>query len=174
MKKRFIILCFMVLLSMFLYASDWYEASIVSPTPFLGNNGEIFKLSDGSVWEVIYEYRYMYKYYPYVTVSPSQGKLLIDGKKLNVTMLVPGSGSKKPKSNPETPILIESRIDGEFNGFEGDSIFKLVNGQIWQQTEYYYRYRYRYMPSVLIYKSGESYKMQVEGIDRAIRVHRLK
>jgi len=33
-------------------AQDCYQSSIVSPTPFMGNNGEIFKLADGSVWEV--------------------------------------------------------------------------------------------------------------------------
>jgi hypothetical protein len=40
-------------------ATGCYESSIVSPTPFMGNNDEIFKLSDGSVWEVKYEYEYL-------------------------------------------------------------------------------------------------------------------
>ena len=29
--------------------------------------------------------------------------------------------------------VIESKIDGEFEGWEGDTIFKMMNGQIWQQ-----------------------------------------
>lgn len=33
-------------------AQTCYESSILSPTPFMGNNGEIFKLADGSIWEV--------------------------------------------------------------------------------------------------------------------------
>lgn len=172
--RFFVIACMVILMPLLLAASDWYEASIMSPTPFMGNNGEVFKLSDGSIWEVKYEYRYMYKYYPWVMVSPSQGKLLIDGKKLNVLMLASGQEVKKSKPSLETPQVIESKIDGESEGFEGDSIFKLTNGQIWQQTEYYYHYRYRFMPSVLIYKSGDSYKMQIEGIDRSVRVQRLK
>ena len=61
-----------------------YEASIMKPTPFMGNDGEIFKLDDGSLWEVKYEYEYMYEYYPDVIICPSKGKLVVDGKSLNV------------------------------------------------------------------------------------------
>ena len=69
---------------------------------------------------------------------------------------------------------IESVIDGTFEGFEGETIVKLINGQIWQQTEYYYYYWYAFMPEVLIYKDGSNYKMKVDGIDKSIRVMRLK
>ena len=61
-----------------------YESSIMKPSPFMGNDGEIFKLDDGSLWEVKYEYEYMYEYYPDVIICPSKGKLVIDGKSLNV------------------------------------------------------------------------------------------
>lgn len=61
-----------------------YEATIMKPSPFMGNNGEIFKLNDGSLWEVKYEYEYLYEYYPEVIICPSKGKLVIDGKSLNV------------------------------------------------------------------------------------------
>ncbi len=61
-----------------------YEASIVKPTPFMGNDGEIFKLDDGTLWEVKYEYEYLYEYYPDVIICPSRGKLVIDDKSLDV------------------------------------------------------------------------------------------
>lgn len=70
--------------------------------------------------------------------------------------------------------VVESKIDGSFEGWDGETIVKLWNGQIWQQDEYFYIYHYSYMPKVLIYKSGGSYKMKVDGIDKAIRVKRLK
>ena len=66
--------------------------------------------------------------------------------------------------------VIESKVDGEFEGWEGETIVKLMNGQIWQQTEYYYHYRYSFRPDVLIYKGGSGWKMKVEGIDKAVRV----
>ncbi len=70
--------------------------------------------------------------------------------------------------------VIESRIDGTFNGWSGDTIFKLTNGQIWQQSSYGYRYRYAYRPEVLIYPTSGGYKMKVDGMDDAIFVKRLR
>ena len=73
-----------------------------------------------------------------------------------------------------TPSIIESKIDRDFEGWEGETIVKLYNGQIWQQSEYYYHYHYAFMPKVLVFKSGSGYKMWVEGIKQAISVERLK
>lgn len=81
---------------------------------------------------------------------------------------------KKNKSTYTTPEVIESQIDGDFEGWEGETVVKLMNGQIWMQTEYYYEYMYAYMPDVLIYKSSGGYKMKVEGIDQAVEVRLLK
>ena len=49
---------------------------------------------------------------------------------------------------------IESKVDGTWNGWDGDTVVKLVNGPIWEQAEYHYEYRYAYRPDVLIYSSG--------------------
>lgn len=73
-----------------------------------------------------------------------------------------------------TSSVIETRIDGDFEGWEGETIFKLMNGQIWQQSDYKYSYHYAFMPEVLIYRSGGSYKMKVDGVRESIRVTRLK
>lgn len=73
-----------------------------------------------------------------------------------------------------TPSVIESQIDGDFEGWEGETIVKLINGQIWQQSEYYYHYTYAFMPKVLIFKSGVGYKMKVEGVEKVVGVKKLK
>jgi hypothetical protein len=72
------------------------------------------------------------------------------------------------------PSIIESQIEGEFEGWTGDTIFKLANGQIWQQSSYAYKYHYAYRPNTLIYKAGAAYQMKVDGVDGAIQVKRLK
>ena len=54
--------------------------------------------------------------------------------------------------------------------WEGETIVKLMNGQIWQQTEYHYDYHYAYMPNVLVYRSGGGYKMKVDGTEEAVGV----
>ncbi|HET7459902.1 MAG TPA: hypothetical protein VFJ82_01590 [Longimicrobium sp.] len=74
----------------------------------------------------------------------------------------------------ETPAVIETRIDGDFQGWEGETIFKLQNGQIWQQSTYAYKYSYKYNPRVVIYRSGAGYRMQVDGVDGTIGVRRLR
>ncbi len=71
-----------------------------------------------------------------------------------------------------TPAVIESKIDGEFQGWDGETIFKLVNCQIWQQSSYHYYYHYAYMPRVTIYRTDGGYKMKVDGVDPSIYVRR--
>ena len=77
-------------------------------------------------------------------------------------------------SNSSSNDVFESKIDGDFEGWEGETIVKLMNGQIWQQVEYYYTYTYSFMPNALVYKTGGTYKMKVDGVDKAIGVMRLK
>lgn len=82
--------------------------------------------------------------------------------------------SARTGSPSDAENVTESRIDGEFNGWEGETIFKLQNGQIWQQSRYAYRYHYSYAPKVLIYKSSTGFMMRVDGVDEPIAVKRLK
>ena len=153
-------------------AQDCFQSSVLSPSPFMGNDGEIFKLADGSMWKVKYEYEYLYEYFPDVLVCPNQGRLIIDDKSLNVE-LISSAGSKKSKLTSSDGV-VESQIDEDFEGFEGETIIKLVNGQIWQQSEYWYHYHYSFMPKVIIYKQGGTHKIKVDGIDKSVGVTRLR
>lgn len=133
--------------------------------------GYIFETMSGNLYEVselisMYEY----EYHPIVVVlqQGAKYKLIIDGidDPIECAKLNSGDGG-------EVGDVIKSSVDGEFEGFEGDTIIKLLNGQIWKQTEYYYEYMYSYMPSVLIYKSGAGYKMKVDGIEKSIGVEKI-
>lgn len=75
---------------------------------------------------------------------------------------------------PASGEVIESEIDGAFEGWSGETIFKLTNGQIWQQAEYDYEYEYEYRPKVTIYRSGGQYRLKVEGMSQSVPVKRLK
>ena len=118
-------------------AQDCYESNILSPAPFLGNDGEIFKLADGSFWEVKYEYAYLYLYYPSVTICPSQGKMIVGNKSLNVQRV------DCYESNILSP--------APFLGNDGE-IFKLADGSFWE-VKYEYAYLYLYYPAVIIWPS---------------------
>jgi hypothetical protein len=65
------------------WAQDCYQSAILSPGPFTGTNGEIFKLVDGSLWEVKDGMK-LCEYNPDVMICPSWGKLVINGNMLNV------------------------------------------------------------------------------------------
>ena len=64
-----------------------FKSTILSPTPFIGNNGETIKLSNGSMWLVKNAHEFFYEYYPHVTVCPDEGYLLVKDKKVEVTSM---------------------------------------------------------------------------------------
>jgi hypothetical protein len=68
----------------------------------------------------------------------------------------------------------ECTIDGDFEGWSGETIFKMTDGSIWQQASYDYTYSYAYSPLVIIYRKSGTYYMRVEGVDDEIMVTRLK
>ena len=86
---------------------------------------------------------------------------------------VPGP-STSPASAGIVGEALESRIDGEFKGWDGETIFRFQNGQIWQQAAYAYTYHYAYAPRVLVYRSSGVYKMKVDGVEAALTVKRIK
>jgi hypothetical protein len=82
--------------------------------------------------------------------------------------------AEKKKSGGCDP-AIETQIDGDFEGWEGETIYKLRNGQIWQQASYHYHYHYAYAPEVTIYSTAEGCAMRVSNDDdQPIPVRRLK
>jgi len=75
----------------------------------------------------------------------------------------------------EEPLLVESRIAGDISGWEGGTMFKLENGEIWQQSnpERYY-YGRVHNPKVVIKEAGISGNwMFIEGFP-PLRVRRVK
>jgi len=82
--------------------------------------------------------------------------------------------AEAPKSKLPMAAAIESKIDGNFEGWSGETIFKLMNGQIWQQANYSYVYHYAFMPDVTIYSAASGWKMKVDGVDETIEVRRLR
>lgn len=91
-----------------------------------------------------------------------------------IAALAAGSTAALYSHHANAQSVIESQVDGEFEGWEGETVVKLMNGQVWIQTEYYYEYHYAYMPDVLLYQSSGGWKMRVEGVDKAVGVQQLR
>jgi hypothetical protein len=69
---------------------------------------------------------------------------------------------------------VESAITGEVHGWDGETVFKLHNGQIWQQAEYDYTYFYEYHPDVTIYATSGGCRLRVEDESDTVLVKRIK
>jgi len=119
---------------------------------FEGFNDEVlFKMKNGTYWvQAKYKYWYHYAYCPDVTIT-----------KENATYIMTVAGHSIPVRRVQD--VIESRIDGEFKGWDGKTSYKLQNGQVWQQSTYKYEYKYAYMPEAVVYEGGSGYKMCVAG-----------
>jgi len=125
---------------------------------FYGFNGDmLFKMSNGTYWiQARYKYWYHYKYRPASVITREAGKYLltVEGNSIPVRRVTD---------------VVESQIDGEFKGWDGKSVYRLTNGQVWGQSEYKYEYKYAYRPEVLIYSANSGYKMLVDGTEASVR-----
>ena len=135
--------------------------------------GRVFKTISGNLYEVTgLTLQLVLELPPNVTVlrNGDAYKLLVEGfdEPIIYAKLNGGVGAKI--SGNSTGSVIESRVDGEFKGWEGDTIIKRVNGQIWQQSRPYYHYHYAYTPKVIVYSSGGIIKMKVDGVDEAVSI----
>lgn len=121
---------------------------------FEGFDDEVlFKLMDGTFWiQDEYKYWYHYSYCPTVNILKAHGRFYVQV-----------DGQSEVVAIRQISDVIESQINGEFNGWEGETEYQLTNGEVWKQCTYNYEYTYAYMPDVLIYSAGGGYKMQVEG-----------
>ncbi len=164
--------------------SDWrlFEETTISGTiSGVVQMGYVFRTTSGNLYEVAEPIvEVVVEVMPRATVltNGEMYGLIVEGfddpilcRKLNETSRGRGAAT----ASGDTPAVIESRLAGAFEGFDGDTILRLANGQIWEQSEYYYHYHYAYAAEVIIYRSDSGgYRARVEGVDRAVGVRRLR
>ncbi len=78
-----------------------------------------------------------------------------------------------PSPVPSTALILNNSISGQFSGFANGNVFKLGNGQIWEQTGYDIHYYNAFSPEVIIYSDTFDYKMFVKGANRIVTVKPL-
>jgi len=69
-------------------------------------------------------------------------------------------------------LVIESNIDGPFFGWSGSTVFKLANGQVWEQDAPARTYHFAYRPNLRITEIDHTYLMEVDGVG-SIKVRRV-
>jgi hypothetical protein len=123
------------------------------------NEDVLFKMSDGTAWlQDEYRYWYHYAYSPKVVILKNRE-----------TYFAKIDGISQVVAVREIFDFIESQINGEFQGWDGESRYELLNGQVWEQSEYKYEYKYAYMPRVCIFQGLSGIVMQVHGTHAKVR-----
>lgn len=135
----------------------------------MGNHGEIIKIGDGSLWEIKNAYEYLYEYSPLVIICPAKGKLLIKDKSIDVQAVSSPTSTVKGGQG-----VIESTIVSKFTGLKAGNVYKLANGQIWEQVEPWGWGWVWVNPAIMIYSTPGGYKMKVENIEHPVIVRRIK
>ena len=96
----------------------------------------------------------------------------------NINQQIPQQPTTQPNTQPNsgyenTNIILESRIENEFNGLKQYAIFELSNGQVWMQTQYKYTYFYKYKPQIAIYSYNGKYYIMIDGINDMVEVQQI-
>ena len=156
------------------FSQDCYKSTIVSPTPFMGNNGEVFKLSDGSLWEVKYEYEYMYEYYPSIIICPKNNLVIIGDTKLDVEFVSNSNNNSRGNSTGNWQLYEETYIQGTLTGvIQKGHIFKTMSGNYYEIVGFTIEVVVEVMPDVTVFKKGNQYKLVVDGFNEPILCKKL-
>ena len=169
MKKVGLLFIFSFLLITFnsFAQSEW---RLVDETTLKGNirgsvsQGYIFKVSSREYYiinEKVNERVQLRNPEVKIFQNASEFKLFVDG-------------FQRPILCRKVSNVIESQIEGDFNGWDGETIYKLSNGQTWQQSSFAFLRQNLTSPNVYIYTYNGKYKMTVEGIGETIDVKVLK
>ena len=131
-------------------------------------SGSIYEVS-GVTLQLVLEVQ------PSVTVLRRGGefKLVVEGFDEPLTCKCLTCNENGTNGNSALALPIESRIVSDFDGLNHGNIYKLANGQLWEQTEYWIWIWIAVNPRVLIWEDGGRYLMKVQDIDHAVGVEKV-
>jgi hypothetical protein len=113
----------------------------------------LFHITDGTYWlQDEPKHWHFYAYRPVVEFLEFEGRLYLrlDGQQESVAVR-------------QLQDVIESQIDGEFKGWEGNTEYRLANGQTWKQRSDNHTSRSADRPKVVVYKGESGWLMKVQG-----------
>ena len=111
----------------------------------------LFKLKDGTYWIQTSDDYWYHSDFDVVAVITEEDGIY--------TLTAIGHSAQVRKLTDVT----ESQIEGDFTGWDGETSYRLQNGQTWKQRSPGHEYKYAYMPKVLIYETPDGHKMRVAG-----------
>lgn len=59
---------------------------------------------------------------------------------------------------------VDSYISGDFEGWDGDAVYALDDGSRWELVNYSYLYAYQFRPRTIVWRDGDRFFMEVQGM----------
>ncbi|MHA0940070.1 hypothetical protein, partial [Enterobacter kobei] len=70
-------------------------------------------------------------------------------------------------------LVRKTKIDGDFEGFDDEVLFRFVDGTYWIQAQYMYWYHYAYRPDVNLLRANGRFYLQIDGKDKVVPVRQI-
>jgi hypothetical protein len=67
-------------------------------------------------------------------------------------------------------LITESELEGICHGWDGHTVFRLANGEVWQQSSFRSRTLYLNCPAVRVWRMGEYCWLELEGAGEILPV----
>jgi hypothetical protein len=124
----------------------------------------VFPLLNGQVWQQAnFATHFHFSFSPAVLIARAgaQFEMHVDGVDPSVAVRL-------------VELLVDSVIVSDFDGWDGNTLFELQNGQIWQQVGPGIETHVAVRPRALIFRAGAGPEMHVDGVDSNVRVEQLR
>src|SRR5688500_2848943 len=110
-------------------------------------------------------------------LSPAELRALsswVRAHSLQVAELARTAALNPEPAPSDNPSMMETRMAGDFTGWDGRTVFQFVNGQVWQQISFGTVYQFARSPKVTLVSTSGGWRMQVEGVPQSIQVRRIR
>lgn len=70
-------------------------------------------------------------------------------------------------------LIAQEELDEPCHGWDGETVFRLRNGEVWQQAAHRQHRFFQERPLVRIWKHGNRHLLEMQGIREVLPVNRL-
>ena len=110
-------------------------------------------------------------------LSPAELRALsawVRAHSLAVANLARAAALNPEPAASDNPGLIETRMAGDFTGWDGSTVFQFTNGQLWRQASFGTLHQFARSPRVTLAATSGGWRLQVDGVPQSIYVRRLR